>query len=167
MNRDWRNGLIILVILMAGIGGFFIYQTYFNNEVVTTEETGQVAGETDDSAALPSGSAVTKEIKLSETQRVAGAQINPLEIVEDSRCPEGVQCIQAGTVRMRANVTARGDVDPQEVMFELGVPMTVGKDKITLVTVKPNTRAGAMIAPGDYLFTFTVVKDGGSEYFKG
>lgn len=165
MNRDWRNGLIILLVIVAGIGGFFVYQKYFNKEAATNEP-GQVAGETDD-ASIPSGTAVTKDIKLSETQSVAGASVNPVEVVEDSRCPEGVQCIQAGTVRVRALVTARGDSAPQDVMFELGVPMTVGKDQITLVGVKPSTRAGAQITAGDYVFTFTVVKDGGSEYFKG
>ncbi|MFZ2886730.1 MAG: hypothetical protein WA021_02820, partial [Minisyncoccia bacterium] len=113
------------------------------------------------------GTPVTDSVKLNEAKRIAEVSIMPVEVVEDSRCPQDVQCIQAGTVRVRASVTARGDAEAQDVMFELGVPMTLGLDQVTLVSVEPAPKANAQIAPSDYVFTFTVVKGAGTEFFKG
>lgn len=165
MNRDWRNALIGLAILVVGVGGFFVYQNYFK---AAAPDDGQVAGTTEgDFSNVPDGTPETQDFKVGETKSIFGVKINPTEIVDDSRCPEGVQCIQAGTVRVSAMVTPRGESTASPVMFELGVPMTVGMDQITLIKVMPDKKEGAEIAPNDYVLTFTVVKGGGFEYFKG
>lgn len=169
MTNEWRNaGIGIgLLVLIAGGAGFHYWYTQKENTV--PEELGQIAGESDDSTSIPDGTPVTKTVKLNETVRILGTKINPTQIVEDSRCPKDVQCIQAGTVHVGAVVTPRGGAenDAAPVLFELGVPMTVGLDQITLIEVSPTPAAGSSIAPTDYVFTFTVVKGAGTEYIKG
>lgn len=168
MNTYSRNALItIVIVVVAGaVGGAYLQYRSSEDEIAAVNN-GQVAGETDDGSSVPDGTPVSAEVKLNETARAAGVVVNPVEVVEESRCPVDVQCIQAGTVRVRAFVTERGATEAMDVMFELNVPMTVGSDQITLVKVAPEPREGATIASGDYVFTFTVVKGGGSEYYKG
>jgi hypothetical protein len=166
MSNEWKGGIVALTLLVVGVGGFFIYQHYFAGGEAP-QDGGEVAGTVDDGSSVQSGTAVTVEAKINDVASAAGVQITPLEVVEDSRCPADVQCIQAGTVRVRASVIPRGSAQAEDVMFELGVPMTVGTDQVTLVAAAPEAREGIRIAPGDYTFTFTVVKEGGGEYFKG
>lgn len=166
MSNEWKGGLVALGALVIGVGGFFIYQQYFAGGAAP-QDAGEVAGNIDDGSSVQTGTPVTVEAKLNDIASAAGVQITPLEVVEDSRCPEGVQCIQAGTVRVRASVIPRDGTIAEDVIFALGVPMTVGTDQVTLMAVAPAKKEGAEIASGDYVFTFTVVKEGGSEYFKG
>lgn len=89
--------------------------------------------------------------KLSEKSTL---EISPMGILEDSRCPVDVQCIQAGTVRVRANViigTVTSTAD-----FKLGEPLNVGGKTITLVEVAPVKNTKKPITYSDYRFTFKV-----------
>lgn len=170
MKNEWRNagiGISVLVLLAGGMGLHYWYTN--STGTAAPEETSQVVGESDDGASILDGTPVTKAIKLNETLSLAGTKIKPTEVIEDSRCPKDVQCIQAGTVRVGAVVTPRGspDTDEQPILFELRVPMTVGLDQVTLIEVSPAPTAGSSIAPTDYVFTFTVVKGAGTEYIKG
>ncbi|QGZ93949.1 hypothetical protein [Terricaulis silvestris] len=38
-----------------------------------------------------------------------GLRVRPLEVVEDSRCPQNARCIWAGRLRLRVNVEGVGD----------------------------------------------------------
>ena len=169
MNTSTRNGLLALgLLVIVGVAGG-VYLQYWGAEGESVAvNTGEVAGETNYDA-VPDGTPETAQVKLNETKNIMGARITPAEVVEDSRCPQDVQCIQAGTVRVNATVIARGDADDkaQPVTFALGVPMTVGVDQVTLVAVEPAKKASTQIASGDYIFTFTVTKGAGSEFFKG
>lgn len=170
MTNEWNKVGIGIVGLIVIVGAAGFHYWYTNQKTAEApQEAGQVAGESDDSESIPDGTPMTKAVKLNEMVRIAGVKINPTEIAEDSRCPEGVQCIQAGTVRVGTVVIARGDTDSkaQPVMFALGVPMTVGLDQITLIDVKPAPKADTTINPTEYIFTFTVVKGAGTEFFKG
>ena len=89
-------------------------------------------------------------------QRTKGlaAEITPLEVVEDSRCPVDVVCIQAGTVRIKASV----DTYPLDFTFILGKPLETDTAMITLTAVTPTKHAGVEIKASDYRFTFSVEK---------
>ncbi len=170
MTHEWRNAGIGIAVLILIAGAFGIHYWYTNvRTAAAPEPRGQVAGETDDGASIPDGVPTAQTVKMGETVRIAGASIRPTEIAEDNRCPKDAQCIQAGTVRVGAVVIPRGGVeaDAQPVMFQLGVPMTVGLDQIMLIDVTPAPSAGKTIAPTEYVFTFSVTKGAGTEYFKG
>lgn len=89
-----------------------------------------------------------------------GVRITPLKVLEDSRCPVDVVCIQAGTVRVQARLVSGLGTATQE--FKLGQAVTTEAEKITLSAVLPVPKAGVKIAEGDYVFTFTVVKREGT-----
>jgi hypothetical protein len=166
MNTSTRNALIALgIVVVAGAAGG-AYLQFWAKDDVATNDPGQVAGE-EDFSAVPDGMSEVIDVKLNESKKAFGVNINPVSVEEDSRCPADVQCIQAGTVRVQAMVTARGETTTQPVTFELNVPMTVGLDQVTLVAVEPQTHSDSQIAEGDYVFSFAITKGGASEYYKG
>lgn len=79
-------------------------------------------------------------------------------VLEDSRCPRNVRCIQAGTVRLR--VALRNAARSRTGEVALGRPMAVGHSWLHLVGVCP-----ARVAPverparASYRFQFTVSPD--------
>ena len=83
-------------------------------------------------------------------------RITVKEVLEDSRCPAKVQCIQAGTVRVQADVEAISGT--KSVELALNKPVTVGNETITLIDVTPTKEEGTTISPSDYRFVFKVVK---------
>lgn len=87
---------------------------------------------------------------LNQTASGDGVTITPLKVTQDSRCPAGVYCIQAGTVVLQANVN--GDV----ASFTLNQPVTQGSRVITLVEVAPLKTQNLPINDPTYTFTFEV-----------
>jgi hypothetical protein len=95
----------------------------------------------------------TITLAIGKSLTVQGTTISVLNLAEDSRCPVDVQCIQAGTVRVRASVNALN----RDFTFSLNQPQTVGNVTITLASVVPAQKFSKVtVAPGDYRFTFTV-----------
>jgi cytoskeletal protein RodZ len=92
--------------------------------------------------------------KLGQTITFAGVNGTLKEVVEDSRCPIGVQCIQAGTVRVKVRFSY-GSL-AQDVTLTLNQPFTMYGYTITLTDVKPEKKAGVTISSSDYVFTFLI-----------
>ncbi len=102
-----------------------------------------------------STSATSTPIAIGKSATVRGTTIGVLELLEDSRCPVDVQCIQAGTVRVRASIDAMN----RDFVFTLGKMQVVGTSAITLVAVVPaEKKSTKAVLPGDYRFIFTVYK---------
>lgn len=63
-----------------------------------------------DAAPQPSGAAPEADgpvrLGVGESAAVGGQTLRFVEVVEDSRCPQGVQCIQAGRAQIRVAVGA-------------------------------------------------------------
>lgn len=98
-------------------------------------------------------------VRIGETGKSSAGskvEITPMGVLEDSRCPTDVQCIQAGTVRLRANVlvaSATSTVD-----FKLGEAVRVGGETITLSSVLPEKNTKKPTTYADYKFTFKVAQ---------
>jgi hypothetical protein len=92
-------------------------------------------------------------LTIGDSQTIHGTSILLRELTEDSRCPVDVQCIQAGTVRVRASVNSGADVT-----LTLGQPHTVGGAVITLTAVTPEKNSQLSIIPTQYRFTLSVTK---------
>ncbi len=86
----------------------------------------------------------------------SGVTITPLEVLEDSRCPSDVQCIWAGTVKLRA--TLKDASGTSEQIFELGQPVTTEAEVITLTEVTPYPKSGEIISTPQYVFRFQISK---------
>ncbi|HEY0163948.1 MAG TPA: hypothetical protein VGB39_01095 [Sphingomicrobium sp.] len=87
---------------------------------------------------------------LGETAVLDGVTVKPLEVIEDSRCPAQVQCVWAGRIRIRAEISHSGTRE-----LTLGEPAEVTGGTLSLVDVRPGKRAAEAIRPRDYQFTFT------------
>ena len=78
-------------------------------------------------------------VRIGETVRVDGVAVRALALVEDSRCPMNVVCIQAGTVRLAVRIDKSGR--SREAVLQLGQPEQIGTDRsIRLVAVCPARR---------------------------
>jgi len=96
----------------------------------------------------------TVEIRLNQRVTPLLSSITALTVVEDSRCPTDVQCIQAGTVRVSAQL--EGGMGTTVQIFILNKPITTEAEEITLISVTPEKKSTTSIIPSDYRFTFEV-----------
>lgn len=60
-----------------------------------------------------------------------GLVVRPIRVIEDSRCPNNVQCIWAGRLRLLA------DVSGAEVELTLGEPGATPRGSVTLAVASP------------------------------
>ena len=95
--------------------------------------------------------------RMGETVRSGGPTVTPITLIEDSRCPRGVQCVWAGRVRISATISTPTMKLTRELT--LGEPFAVADGTLTLAEVQPVKRKDAAIRPRDYRFGFRF--DGG------
>lgn len=88
--------------------------------------------------------------KLSETATLSGTRITPLKVLEDSRCPIGVQCIWAGQVRLSVMIDTNGGSETRELID--GHPVSAMGGTLELAEVMPAKRKDMTIYPEDYRF---------------
>lgn len=76
-------------------------------------------------------------VRLGQMAAVNGPRVRADRVIEDSRCPVDVQCVQAG--RLVVRVTVFGGGWSRVIDLELGVPVTVADGRLMLVaaTAKP------------------------------
>lgn len=158
----------------SGLPGILNAQCFHVNNKKEVTETGQYQRQKDvvtenlilstcepkdvppsSTATLPYGNVT---LKLNEIAKFEDISILPISIEEDSRCPSDVQCIQAGTVRVKIQVIS--GMGTSTSIVKLGSAFTTEGESITLTSVTPDKNSKAQLTPGNYHFTFTVVKQG-------
>jgi len=142
-RTKYINALLIIFVFVLIAGGVIFY--YSKNNSAPSTDTPTTQNENGE---------VT--ISLNERADVAGITITPLSVVEDSRCPIDVNCIQAGRVRVRATLTS--GLGTADQIFIIGEPITTEAEVITLTRVTPAPISTVQIKDADYRFTFKVVK---------
>jgi len=100
---------------------------------------------------LPSNDAT-----LGKKIQMIGVSLTPLKVLEDSRCPLDVQCIQAGTVRLLVTIESV-DQPAKQVILTLQKPFISGNKEITLVSVLPAPVSTQSAEDRKYIFNFTVL----------
>lgn len=105
-------------------------------------------------AVEPAPIATTTTAVLREKVLIDRVFITPLEILEDSRCPTDVNCIQAGTVKIRAQLEYGGVAHIEDLTPLTKVP--IAKRFVILTKVTPAPTSKVKISPSDYRFEFTV-----------
>ncbi len=91
---------------------------------------------------------------IGQTIVLNGVSITPLALVQDSRCPAGVYCIQAGTVQVSVNLKSVSET--KQLTLTLNSPTTFSGHKVILESVEPAKFPQKVLAPADYSFTFSV-----------
>ncbi|MDE2596329.1 MAG: hypothetical protein KGL44_05555 [Sphingomonadales bacterium] len=94
----------------------------------------------------------TDRAEIGETVIVGGPKVTPLKLLEDSRCPQGVQCVWAGQVRIEVRVDLGSRSETRELT--LGKGEQVADGTLTLVEVMPEKRKDTTFYPEDYRFGF-------------
>ena len=183
MNRKVLYGgiaVVVIFVTVVFVGGKVSYNASPKNQVACTMEAklcpdGSYVGRSGplcEFAACPkseTGSAYTPTnpvdislvAKINQPAKGLGVTIAPLEVVEDSRCPFDVVCIQAGTVRVRAAMTTAAGVRTE--VFKLDEPVLTRVEQIELVSVVPEARSTIAIRANEYRFTFKISKRFGME----
>ncbi len=91
-------------------------------------------------------------LAFGERGSLDGVVLTPILIEEDSRCPVGVNCIQAGVVRVRTVV--EGASGAQEHVFVIGEPFAIDGKAITLLEVSPYPLPDMGMILKEYRFKF-------------
>ena len=104
----------------------------------------------------------TVTARIGETVHVHGIRLRPLEVLEDSRCPQNARCVSAGRVRLSVRM---GGVT-RELTLGRPVPMVGGTLQLAAV-LPPRMIAGRPIPPGAYRFGFLFQSDGRIELIGG
>jgi hypothetical protein len=171
MNKKLIISIIVIILVGAGLFLFIsknqatspttenmppenTNSTTPQNTTGNTTDTSNQNTTSTTSTAPSSTSGTVVSGKLGQTITFAGVNGTLKEVVEDSRCPIGVQCIWAGTVRVKVHFSY-GSL-AQDVTLTLGQPFTMYGYTITLTDVKPEKKAGVTISPADYIFTFSI-----------
>ncbi len=98
----------------------------------------------------------TGQVRVGETKTIGGVRITVNKIVEDSRCPIDVVCIQAG--RLVANVTLKSNTDQETVDLVLGsrTPKAFDSYKVSLTLAEPSPLSSQSQTTRVYKLTFKV-----------
>ena len=92
-------------------------------------------------------------VALGQKAYVDGPIVQPVEVLEDSRCPMNARCVWAGRVRVKM-VWIRGNGEKQPFEVTLGESTPIADGSITLESVRPEKRTDVTIKPDDYRFSF-------------
>lgn len=169
----------MLTLLMMGIlGGAFaaglIWYAFLLHErhlevpvpIACTDEAkvcpdgstvGRVAPSCEFAACPPAASSSEPSVlpgHLFATTTRSGISITPRAVIEDSRCPVDVLCVQAGTVCVLAHLSSGNHF--QDATLTLGTPYTYSGKDVLLEEVTPSASSKHAIAPSEYQFSFSV-----------
>lgn len=140
MNQ--RVVISIVAVIIIAVGIWFIVGKPLsetpNTSVPTNTEDGLV------------------EVSLDQRISESGITLTVHEVLEDSRCPIDVVCIQMGTVRVRA--TLESGLGTAQQVFKLQKPVTTEAEEIMLVQVDPAPRSDHAIQKSEYVLHFTITK---------
>lgn len=97
-------------------------------------------------------------VALGQRAYADGPIIQPVAVLEDSRCPMNARCVWAGRVRVQMLwIRGNGEKQPFEVTLGESTPLADGS--VTLESVRPDKMTNVVLKPADYRFSFRF--DGG------
>lgn len=155
MFDSTRVFVTVFAVILVILGAWFAFGNA-SPQVVSPTATSTPQATTTPPVPAPAQSQ-TIEVGIGQTASAFGVSITPKEVVEDSRCPSDVQCIQAGRVRVRADLVSGMGTASQ--VFLVGETITTEAEAVTLVEVKPATKISTVaLKPSDYRFVFKIEK---------
>lgn len=93
------------------------------------------------------------DVALGQSAYADGPIIQPVAVLEDSRCPTNARCIWAGRVRVKM-LWIRGNGEKQTFEVTLGEATPLADGSITLESVRPDKMTNVEPKPTDYRFSF-------------
>lgn len=136
-----KKFVIIVLIILVACGAY----KFFGYKKVSTP--GQTESKDENVSELTAN--------VGQAISAFGITIKPSEIVEDSRCPSDVQCIQAG--RLRIKVEMGSALGATSRILEVGQTEIYDDHKITFKRAAPDSKKSTFeLKPSDYSFTFLI-----------
>jgi eight-cysteine-cluster-containing protein len=155
------NKIIVgaIAVALVGAGAYTFTResspTGENSNNSNTNNPAATSTDTDNAATVMTISQEGRgTLKLGQTGVYQNMEITPLSVAEDSRCPQDVQCIWAGQVRVNMRIHSTAGTSTSVMI--LGKSVTSGTEKLTLVEVTPNVKTDDPISPEEYRFTFQI-----------
>jgi hypothetical protein len=100
-------------------------------------------------------------VKINKQKKFARSKVTVkfVSLVEDSRCPEGTNCVWAGNAKIKIEVASGGRKETFEVNTTIG-PKGAAFDgyAINLIDLKPTPKANVKINRNSYTATFEVTR---------
>jgi hypothetical protein len=142
-GADVRRGVRGALLLALSLGAGCI-NTFRTGPVPGTDATQQIE--------IPLG-----ETRLLDEDRLA---INFARVLDDSRCPTGVQCITAGNALVGLILHERGEATRMVQLNTHAEPRTVSHEGyvVTVVDLQPYPRSGVTTPPESYVVRLHVVR---------
>lgn len=122
--------------------------TPISTSTVTTTNSGEVK------KTVPNSAPTNSYIRLGQKTLINGIYVTPVKVSYDSRCPQDMQCIQAGSVDL--GVLLESGSLSQNLIITSGKTYTFAKKQITLTSVLPARISTKKITEAEYRFLFTV-----------
>lgn len=142
-----------LILKVSNVAGQLINQkiqvfgTFIKDATLSVDRLEELAGD--------AGDPTLGEIGVGKSIFINGVRVTLNKIVQDSRCPVDVQCIQAGWVT--ANITLQSDTDKETIDIQSNKPpVPFDSYQISIENIKPSRVAGAPTEPNSYFITFRV-----------
>ena len=134
------GGLALLVLTLYP-------ETSFDREEEVVSPTAPLTP----NSPTPAPNPVTNLIRVTSIEPVNTAEykVRVVELLEDSRCPVDVTCIQAGTVRVKL------EINDQEVVLALEQSQQLSDMTVALTQVEPIPYSGRERKLEDYVFYVT------------
>lgn len=173
-----NNRIILLFSGLLLLGGIFFYQKIPMDESIdgalapipsqhaptTTSATSTPSTPSEipppgipapSSQILPYGKTT---LHLGETARFNNLSFELVRVFDDSRCPKGVTCIWAGTLKTEIRILSGMGESIETV--ELGKSIATEAETITFLSATPYSEEGKAITTVDYALTFSVTQRG-------
>ncbi len=169
-NRNWVIIISVAVLLL----GFVFLSTVGKENIesggatnivnVQTPTTPPVSSGTSSTSVTQTTTAPTSKtlaygrvvLRSGEKAQFPGLALQLVRVFDESRCPEGVTCVWAGT--LKADVRTASGLGTSTQTVELGSTITMEAENITFLSATPYPKEGKSITEGQYQLTFNVTK---------
>ncbi len=102
------------------------------------------------------------KVKVGKQKKFSRSKINVkfVSLVEDSRCPEDVQCVWAGNAKIKVFISrGNGAGETFEMNTNLGARgATFGEYAINLTDLTPTPKSNVRLNKNSYTATFTIAR---------
>ena len=104
----------------------------------------------------------TIKVRVGKQKKFSRSKVNVkfVSLVEDSRCPEGVNCVWAGNAKIKVFVSrGNGEGETFEMNTNLGAKgATFGEYAINLTDLTPTPKENVRLNRNSYTATFTIAR---------
>jgi hypothetical protein len=153
MKKSVIIGIVLIVIIVGGII-IFTHDHSITTAPITDTMTSPSAG---DSSAATGSQSNKATIGIGQSGVVAGTTIKINGLMQDSRCPVGVNCLTAGSFGIHTTVTKGKVVVSHDFITDAGAFSFQGYN-FSIISVTPSPISGSPTIPlSAYRVTFQAV----------